>query len=279
MLASASSKRNRENFSYTAEEVAVTSSMAAFRVPGECERSEKERLYDNYVSSGQASPDLDGAAAIVFQSRAAYINSIIKRHIPANKALRIVDLGCGHGAFLYFLRDAGYHNVVGVDGSLEQVAAAHKLGIMGVYHQSLGDYISKAEEGSADVVLLIDVLEHLTRPELLSVLDGAFRILAPGGTCVAHVPNGAGIFGMGVLSGDLTHEMAFTSRSAGQAFSIAGFRSVTCFEDRPIVHGTASFARSLIWTLGTLPVRLLYAAETGDFSVILSRNLLVTCKK
>ncbi len=141
---------------------------------------------------------------------------IIKHYVPKNNTLSIVDIGCGPGAFIYFLNRAGYKNVVGIDGSAEQVAAAQQLGIDGVRHQHLDDYIAKADPCSADVLLIIDVLEHLTREELFSALDGLFRILRPGGTCIIHVPTAGGIFGMNVRYGDFTHEKAFTSRSAGQ---------------------------------------------------------------
>jgi cyclopropane fatty-acyl-phospholipid synthase-like methyltransferase len=41
-----------------------------------------------------------------------------------DRSARILDLGCGHGVFIYFHREAGYTNVVGVDKSPEQVAEA-----------------------------------------------------------------------------------------------------------------------------------------------------------
>src|SRR3989442_7475777 len=52
--------------------------------------------------------------------------------LPANKAARIADLGCGYGSFLYFLHEEGYRNIVGVDISAEQVDSARKLGIPNV---------------------------------------------------------------------------------------------------------------------------------------------------
>jgi 2-polyprenyl-3-methyl-5-hydroxy-6-metoxy-1,4-benzoquinol methylase len=140
----------------------------------------KERLYDQYVSGGQAFLDTGSGPEIAFRGRSAFVNSIIKAHIPHNAQLRIVDVGCGHGTFVYFLRRAGYKNAFGIDGSAEQVAAAHRMGIEGVHHQRLEEFLSRAEESSADVVLLIDVLEHLTRDELFLALDGVFRILRPG---------------------------------------------------------------------------------------------------
>jgi len=239
----------------------------------------KERLYDHYVSTGQASIQTTAGPEVAFQGRSAFINSVIKRHLPKNTAVRIVDIGCGHGTWVYFLRRAAYKNAFGVDGSAEQITAAQQMGIEGVRHQNLGEYLSEAGESSTDVVLLMHIIEHLTREELFEALDGIFRILRPGGTCIVSVPNGDGIFGLGLRYGDLTHELAFTRMSAEQLFRAIGFRNIRCFEEPPTVHSLKSLARRIIWSIGTAPLRLLYAAESTNLSPILSRTMLICCNK
>jgi hypothetical protein len=80
---------------------------------------------------------------------------------------------------------------------------------------------------------------------------------------------------MRVRYGDLTHEQAFTARSMSQAFAAVGFQSIAAFEDRPVVHGVRSLVRRALWDAGTLPHRVLLAAETGTWGSILSQNLVV----
>jgi 2-polyprenyl-3-methyl-5-hydroxy-6-metoxy-1,4-benzoquinol methylase len=238
----------------------------------------KDRLYEAYVSSGQANGShLEPSRH--FATRQPYIQRVIRQHITPNRNIRILDLGCGHGAFLYFLQQAGYQDIHGVDVSAEQVEVANRFGIPGVEQQEIGSYLTTVEDETVDVVLLMDVLEHVARPELFDMLDEVFRILRPGGKCIVHVPNASGLYGMQVRYGDLTHELAFTPRSAQQAFSTVGFRHIHCSEDRPIIHGIVSAARWLLWRLGTVPSRLLLAAETGATSFILSQNMLVTALK
>jgi SAM-dependent methyltransferase len=242
-------------------------------------RSWKDRLYDHYVSTGQASVHTSAGPEVAFQGRSAFINSIINRHLPKNPDSQIVDIGCGHGTWVYFLRRAGYKNAFGVDGSAEQIAAAQQMGIEGVRHQSLKEYLSETRESSIDAVLLMHIIEHLSREELFVALDGVFRILKPGGTCVVSVPNGDGIFGLGLRYGDLTHELVFTRMSAEQLFRAIGFGDIRCFEEPPVVHSLKSLVRRIIWTVGTAPLRLLYAAESTNFSPILSRTMLICCNK
>jgi predicted TPR repeat methyltransferase len=165
--------------------------------------------------------------------------------------------------------------VSGIDVSHEQIARAHALGLFEAERGAIDAFLGDAGTGSLDVVLLIDVLEHLTREELFSVLDQVARVLRPGGVCIAHVPNAEGLYGMRIRYGDLTHEQAFTAGSMSQAFRTVGFQTVAAFEDRPVVHGLRSLVRRALWEAGTLPHRVLLAAETGAWGAILSQNLVV----
>ncbi len=243
----------------------------------------KSRLYDGYVSSGQASvaarhPDARHPER-VFGARAPYIRGVIDRHLPRDRASRIVDLACGYGAFLYYLRAAGYTNISGSDISPEQIALAHRLGIPEAKCCDIRSELAQTKPESVDAVLLMDILEHLENEELFETLDQVFRIVKKGGACVAHVPNGEGLYGMRIRYGDLTHERAFTPKSAEQLFRTIGFQQVRCFEDRPHVHGLMSLARRAVWTAGTVFDRLRLAAETGTRSFVLSQNMLITARK
>lgn len=237
-----------------------------------------QRLYDSYVSSGHAGK-IGENPEDTFRPRQAYINHIIKRHFPPSRTAKILDIGCGHGAFLYFLSKAGFMNAHGIDISPEQITEAAKLGIANVSCESAVNYLQKIQDAQLDVVLLFDILEHLDGPDLLQLLDEVYRVLCRGGLCLIHVPNGEGIFGMGVRWGDLTHSWAFTQGSARQMLLATGFSHIESFEERTIPHGIKSLMRRLIWEVGTFPFRLLYTAESGSTRAILSANFLVSCKK
>lgn len=238
----------------------------------------KQTLYESYVSSGHVA-DSGGDAEEQLRARRAYLESMIRAHFPADRASRILDIGCGHGALLYYLRRAGYAYVRGVDGSREQVDLAHRLGVDGVEAGDASEFLRSCEDGSADVVCLFDVLEHLTRQEAFDLLTEVRRVLTPAGVCIGHVPNAAAIFGSRIRYGDITHEQAFTANSVSQMFRSLGFATVQCYEDKPVVHGLMSAARRIVWEAGTAPFRLLLAAETASMSSILSQNLLFVARR
>lgn len=236
----------------------------------------KRRLYDRYVSSGHfaagATPD-DCLPA----DRNPYAARLIRRHLPAARDISIVDLGCGNGALLSCLQQFGYRQICGVDTSQQQVAAARASGLTDVECKEIGAFLM-GKENRFDVVFLMDILEHLRKSELLGVLDQVRAALKVDGLLILHVPNAEGVFGMRVRYGDLTHENAFTPQSIHQALRVCGFDQITCYEDKPIVHGPTSLVRRMLWACLTTPMRLLLSAETGVTGHILSQNMTVVAR-
>jgi 2-polyprenyl-3-methyl-5-hydroxy-6-metoxy-1,4-benzoquinol methylase len=205
---------------------------------------------------------------------------MISTWIPNNRDTRVLDLGCGHGALMYFLREAGYRRVTGIDGSPEQISAAKALGLEDVYCTEALPFLNQAPESSYDVVVAFDVFEHLTKNELLQVGDAVHRVLKTGGLLILHSPNGEGIFAGRILHGDLTHEQAFARDSIRQFAGACGFEVVAVKEDVPAVHGLMSLMRYVLWHILSFPMRLLAASETGEGlkNRPMSQNLLAVLK-
>jgi cyclopropane fatty-acyl-phospholipid synthase-like methyltransferase len=238
----------------------------------------RHAFFEAYVRSGQAPAVSDPRD---LERRAPYLRRLIERHFPPDRRCRILDLGCGSGALLYFAQAAGYESVRGIDASPEQVANAKRLGLNCV---RLGDALpalmAEPAEG-VDVLIAFDLLEHFDKGEVMRFLAAARRALTSGGILIVHVPNAGSPFGGSIRYGDFTHELAFTQRSLAQIGLIAGFSRVDCYEDAPIPHGLRSFGRWLLWPLVRGMYRLLTAIETGsaDVNAIFSQNLLATMKK
>jgi len=239
----------------------------------------RKQVYDVYVEGGQyrLSPiDLDG-----LRQRTPYLERVIRRYFPKDLSACILDLGCGHGAFIHCIRRAGYTNVVGIDISPEQVAEAQRLGIEGVYQGDLLNSLQQLQSETQDVVITFDVIEHFTKDELLVLGREVHRVLKQGGKWIIHTPNGEGLFGSRSYFGDLTHQTGFTRNSITQFLKVVGFTQVACYEDKIVVHGWKSALRFVIWEVVRFALRVVLAAETGNFSndYILTQNFLTVATK
>jgi len=196
----------------------------------------RERLYQHYVSTHFAS--LREIAPEALEKQRVFFRAYFGRFLPADHNARILDLGCGYGAFLYFLQKAGYLNVWGVDISPEQVEAAQRLGISNVYCEDLMVFLPKHKE-AFDCITALDVVEHFRKEEILTLLDAVYQALKPGGIFIMQSPNADGPFGAHYRYYDFTHEIAFTKTSITQVLATVGFRNIRVYPAGPIVHGVA----------------------------------------
>ena len=96
---------------------------------------------------------------------------------------RVLDLGCRDGALTRAYAEG--NEVVGVDADKEALAEAQKLGIETRWADL--DEPLPFEDETFDVVVAGELLEHLRDPG--RVVTEARRVLRPGGTFVASVPN------------------------------------------------------------------------------------------
>ncbi len=192
------------------------------------------------------------------------VRSEIAPLLPAT-AERVLDVGCGAGATLQWLRQTGRCKVaVGI----EMVGSAAAIARERVDEVHVGDANLIVESAFAprsfDLVLCLDVLEHLVDP--WAFVDKARRLLAPGGLIVASLPNVrhlrvvlplllAGRWrydASGIL--DRTHLRFFTRDSALELLGREGLRVVQWRRRLPPWHSkagllnlaTAGLARDLV---------------------------------
>jgi 2-polyprenyl-3-methyl-5-hydroxy-6-metoxy-1,4-benzoquinol methylase len=202
--------------------------------------------------------------------------SQIGPHLPPPGS-SVLDLGCGQGAVVALLNDRGFA-ARGIDASPEQVALAQRVAPGAVEEADVFDFLSDCH-ARFDAILAIDLLEHLTRSEVLRVLSAAESSLRAGGVFIARMPNAGSPLGALYQFGDLTHETGFSPRSFRQACATAGLSDVRCFPCRPGVHGLKSLGRMLILRLGHGVVKLACAAETGTLKGhIVSANFVGVAK-
>ncbi len=212
--------------------------------------------------------------------RRRQITAALSKWLPAERRARILDFGCGDGALLAVAESLGYSRLHGVDAAQALVAAAARKTSATLCCQDGLAYLREAEAESFDAIVAFDVLEHLTRDELVAWVVGVERLLAPGGGVIVHVPNGCSPFAGRVLWGDLTHERAFTPHSLRQLLHPPAFVDGAAHEDSPVARGAASWLRAQLWKALRGAAVAWLAVETGVFrDQVLTVNLFYTARK
>ncbi len=108
--------------------------------------------------------------------------ALFRRYV-SGPGRRVLDLGCRDGALTRAYAEG--NDVVGVDADRKALAEAGKLGIE-THWADLDQPLEFADEGF-DVAVAGELLEHLRDPQ--RVVAEIRRVLRPGGTFVASVPN------------------------------------------------------------------------------------------
>jgi len=151
--------------------------------------------------------------------------------VPPNPANRILEIGCGDGVTLATAKQMGLASeIVGLE--LMDCGATDLAPLDRIFHGDVETLKLPYADGHFDVILCGDVLEHLIDP--WSTLQCLARLLRPGGTFIASIPNfrhhsvlrtvyWEGDFryaGAGLL--DRTHLRFFCRKNVHKLFASAG---------------------------------------------------------
>jgi 2-polyprenyl-3-methyl-5-hydroxy-6-metoxy-1,4-benzoquinol methylase len=232
-------------------------------------------LYLNYKTNTTENINLSNELI----SRKHSIIGIIDKHFPKDKSCRILDVACGYGAYLYYLNTLNFTNAFGIDLSQENIHLAKSIGVQNVMQQDLFDYLETCKQNTLDIILAIDILEHLDNQEIFKFITQAKKVLKTGASIIIHTPNANSPFFGRIRYGDFTHKTAFTPKSMKQIFRSEGLSDIICFESGPVIHGVSSFIRFVLFKISMFIFNAIILCETGMSEKILSQNFFTIIKK
>jgi len=99
----------------------------------------------------------------------------------------VLDLGCGLGGWLAFLKEQGIE-ARGIDQNPVLVRACLGRGLSAARAEAV-DYVRGLEPDSAGAITCLHLAEHLSFPGLVSLLQEARRVLKPGGPVILETVN------------------------------------------------------------------------------------------
>ncbi|MBW4560971.1 MAG: class I SAM-dependent methyltransferase [Mojavia pulchra JT2-VF2] len=145
--------------------------------------------------------------------------------LPRDRSLKILDIACGEGTLLTFLKEKGYKNLAGFDLSEQNVGICHELGLTFVQRFNAEQLNKFRGAEKYDVIFALDILEHLPKQSATQFLKQIREKLQPNGCLVIQTPNMGSVFSCLCRYNDLSHEFGVTEHTLLHLLLIAGFEA------------------------------------------------------
>jgi len=235
----------------------------------------RAKLYENYVSKFKSkdSTNRNFEKSVYRWYEYKYFPLLNGLDLDA----RILDLGCGAGLMLRFLADKGFTSAKGIDISEEQVALATCRGLIAEVADIFEYLINKVNY--YDAVIVLDVIEHFSKDELIILIPQIYNSLRDGGRLIIQTPNGEGLFSSQIIYGDLTHLTVFTPGSMEQLLRIFGFSDFAFYETGPVPKDLLGMLRIILWSIIKFIMNIIRFVEAGKSQVIWTENMICYSKK
>lgn len=237
----------------------------------------QKKIFDKYLNSTfLMSNHLNKSE---YESNALTYKINYEEFLPKNKNAKILDIGCGSGHFLYFLKKIGYIDFIGIDVSSQQVAYCNKYITKDAKNIDVFDYLKNTNE-LFEVIIANDFIEHLNKEKIFPFLNLIHNSLIDKGTFIVKTPNMENPFSLYSRYCDFTHEVGFTTKSLYQILATSQFSCINIFPARNhIKSGTKSIIERLIRTILYTVLKGMMQMQGFIAPQISSLNLIATARK
>jgi 2-polyprenyl-3-methyl-5-hydroxy-6-metoxy-1,4-benzoquinol methylase len=109
----------------------------------------------------------------------------IQTKFASNKDISILDIGCGTGGLLHFLRKKSYTNLQGIDYSDSSIHFS-KLRNLNVQKINIDDFLNVFSNQKFDVIICNDVFYCLDKVQIFSALQNIETLLKPNGVFLSN---------------------------------------------------------------------------------------------
>lgn len=120
---------------------------------------------------------------------------------------KVLEIGFGNGSFFKYAKMKNW-DICGTELNKALVEVAQSQGYDAIHTEDLSHF----NDGTFDLVVAFDVLEHISQAYLVNILLEVNRILKTDGMFIARFPNGDSPFGLIYQNGDITHISAIGSK-------------------------------------------------------------------
>jgi 2-polyprenyl-3-methyl-5-hydroxy-6-metoxy-1,4-benzoquinol methylase len=215
-----------------------------------------------------------GNLVLDYQFAFADYETNLTPYLPANREAKILDIGCGWGQFLSWLKQKNFHNLEGIDVGADQIEHCQSIGLNASCAPNSLLFLREKSE-TYDLITLHHVIEHMPPTIGIELLKAICNSLRPGGTAIIQTPNMSAISAGFSRYIEVTHVTGYTDSSLHEALLLAGFTQAVVFGSRTPFKLTP---KRVAWVALQSCFRLLWRAalfsELGsDAPRILTKNL------
>ena len=123
---------------------------------------------------------LNSTEKSAFESSSRTYNALYGKFLPTDRNARILDLGCGIGHFLYFLKNKGYNNFFGIDFSKVQIDFIKENITKEVVVADAFAFLREVKT-PYKLIVINDVLQDIKKENLMEFLHLILNSLEQGG--------------------------------------------------------------------------------------------------
>ena len=181
-----------------------------------------------------------------FRKSARFYRALLKKLLPRQKSVKILDLPCGEGQMIYALTTMGYQDIAGYDLDENRLATAEKLGLPATKGDVL-EVIKEYQDNTIGCIFCMDFLEHLEKREVVSFLRQTYNKIAPGGMLFIRTPCANSLLGNKDIFNDFSHKWAATSGVLKQLLSVMGFCKIDTFGEHPNIKMRFGLLRVILF--------------------------------
>lgn len=237
---------------------------------------DRKKLFEEYFDSIYSLSNI--LIPEEYEENAREFDFQYRNFLPSKKDTLILDIGCGTGHFLYYLKKNGYTNFWGIDLSQGQIEFCKNNITPNVELADAFEFLTN-KINVYGVISANDVVEHISKEMVITFLELVYQSLRPGGVLFLRLPNMSNPFALDSRYRDFTHECGFTEKSIYQVLYVAGFRDIHIYPSQIRRKSVKSYLSWMLVSLMHAVLKKLFWHQGFTAPAILSSRLIVIAKK
>ncbi len=229
----------------------------------------KSYFSEHYAKLNGINIQSEDSFKIWYKNRIEYYDTIFLNINTWVTKGKILEIGSGIGGFLYYLKQKGLEDFIGIDLSTEQIEICKRFVTKKVVEIDAIEFLKNSD--NFDYIFAFDLLEHLEKNRIYDFVDLVYNKLNKNGTVIIRTPNMSAPFGLFSRYIDFTHEVGFTEYSIRQLFS-------NYFPNKTIKLYNSPISKKRIFVLRIIS-RIIEKLYDFPKREIITRNIYLIAKK